>query len=244
MPRAANGTYSLPAGNPVVVDTDIESSWANTTLEDIADALTDSLSRSGEGGMTAPLEFDDGTSGAPGITWESETSTGFYRAGSNDMRVAVAGNDKARWTATAGTPMEVYDGTSWGAVHFGFSQGSFTPTFTGFSADPSTPVVYYVVYGKMVTVILDFGLGTSDDTVFQINNIPAAIQPDRTFEIILPKGVDNATAVDITSIRLQASSATWLFCKNGDNNGWTNSGFKGLDTSFAYSFTYCLDTAA
>lgn len=99
MPRAADGTYTLPAGNPVVENTDIEATWANNTLDDIADALTDSLSRSGEGGMLVPLLFADGEDSAPGIAWEEEPSTGLYRAGANDMRLAVAGVDKVRWTA-------------------------------------------------------------------------------------------------------------------------------------------------
>jgi len=44
MPRDGSGTYTLPAGNPVVTSTVITPSWANPTLSDIAAALTDSLS--------------------------------------------------------------------------------------------------------------------------------------------------------------------------------------------------------
>ena len=40
MSRNGSGTYSLPAGNPVVTATTITSTWANTTLSDIANALT------------------------------------------------------------------------------------------------------------------------------------------------------------------------------------------------------------
>lgn len=100
MPRAADGTFTLVAGNPVVVLTDIEPEWANNTLDDIADALTDSLSRSGEGGMLVPLLFDDGDSSDPGIAWEAEPATGFFRNGTNDMRLVVAGVEKVRWTAS------------------------------------------------------------------------------------------------------------------------------------------------
>lgn len=44
MPRNAAGVYSLPTGNPVIPGTIISSTWANTTLSDIATALTNSLS--------------------------------------------------------------------------------------------------------------------------------------------------------------------------------------------------------
>lgn len=54
MPRSA-GVYSLPAGNPVVTGTTITSTWANTTLADIASALTDSLPRDGSAAMTGNL---------------------------------------------------------------------------------------------------------------------------------------------------------------------------------------------
>ena len=56
MPRNSSGTYSLyTPGNPVVTSTVISSTWANNTLADLASAITDSLSRTGDGGMQAPL---------------------------------------------------------------------------------------------------------------------------------------------------------------------------------------------
>ena len=54
MPRAG-GTYSLPALNPVVEGTDIEPTWANNTLNDIAAALTASLAKDGQTVPTANL---------------------------------------------------------------------------------------------------------------------------------------------------------------------------------------------
>ena len=55
MPRNAQGLYTLPAGNPVTPGTIIESVWANTTMQDIGDALTGSLPRDGSAPMTGPL---------------------------------------------------------------------------------------------------------------------------------------------------------------------------------------------
>lgn len=100
MPRDSNGLYSLPAGNPVVTATVISSTWANTTLEDLADAMTDSLSRSGDGGMTAPLELDNGAVGAPGLTWSSETTSGLYRAGVGDFRYSISSTMHVQLTAS------------------------------------------------------------------------------------------------------------------------------------------------
>jgi hypothetical protein len=55
MPRNGSGTYSLPAGNPVVSQTPIRSVWGNTTLSDIATALTQSIARDGQTAPTGNL---------------------------------------------------------------------------------------------------------------------------------------------------------------------------------------------
>jgi hypothetical protein len=47
MPRDSGGTYTLPAGNPVIPTTTISTEWANTTLQDIAAALSASMSVDG-----------------------------------------------------------------------------------------------------------------------------------------------------------------------------------------------------
>jgi len=48
MSRNGSGTYSLPAGNPVVTGTTISSTWANNTLSDMATALTQSIAYDGQ----------------------------------------------------------------------------------------------------------------------------------------------------------------------------------------------------
>lgn len=55
MSRNGSGTYNLPAGNPVVTGNTISSSWANTTLSDIASALTGSIAADGQTTPTANL---------------------------------------------------------------------------------------------------------------------------------------------------------------------------------------------
>ena len=66
MSRASNGTYTLPDNsfNPAVEGTTIDETDANETLTDIETALTDSLSISGKGKVTAHVDFDE--NGSPG----------------------------------------------------------------------------------------------------------------------------------------------------------------------------------
>jgi hypothetical protein len=52
MARDGSGTYTLPAGNPVVTGTTVSSTWANNTFTDVASALTQSLSKDGQTTMT------------------------------------------------------------------------------------------------------------------------------------------------------------------------------------------------
>jgi hypothetical protein len=58
MSRNGTGTYNLPAGNPVVTGTVIASTWANSTLTDIASALTGSVAADGQTPMTGDLDMN------------------------------------------------------------------------------------------------------------------------------------------------------------------------------------------
>lgn len=100
MPRNSNGDYSLPAGNPVVTGTVISSSWANSTTSDIATALTGSLARNGDGGMTGQFKADAGVIGAPGISWSLETTSGWRRASAGNFRFTIGGSDVVTVTAS------------------------------------------------------------------------------------------------------------------------------------------------
>lgn len=100
MSRNSSGNYSLPAGNPVVLDTTITPDWANGTLNDLVTAITDSLSRSGNGGMLAALKLIDGALSSPGLAFASEASSGLYRAGAGDLRLVILGAVIAKLTAT------------------------------------------------------------------------------------------------------------------------------------------------
>ena len=58
MSRNGTGTYNLPAGNPVVTGTVIASTWANSTLTDIASALTGSVAADGQTPMVGDLDMN------------------------------------------------------------------------------------------------------------------------------------------------------------------------------------------
>ena len=98
MPRNTSGVYTLPAGNPVVPGTVIDAAWANGTMEDMANEITNSLSRTGAGGMLAPFRLFDGTITAPGLSFLNETNTGLYRSGSGSAWISVLGVNVAQFS--------------------------------------------------------------------------------------------------------------------------------------------------
>jgi hypothetical protein len=57
MSRNGSGTFNLTAGNPVVTATTISSTWANNTLSDIANGLTQSVSADGQTPITGALQM-------------------------------------------------------------------------------------------------------------------------------------------------------------------------------------------
>lgn len=151
MARNASGTYSLPgAVNPVVTNTQITITWANTTLSDLASEMTNSLDRQGRGAMLAALKLVDGAVGAPGLSFSGESTSGLYRAGSNDLRMAIAGVYRQLWN-TAGTQIS-------GALVQ--ANGDFS--FTGAGTADSDACRVFSVGG---TLFLQHGLG--DLTVFR-----------------------------------------------------------------------------
>lgn len=108
MSRNASGTYTLPAGNPVETGATIEADWANDTMSDMGTSMSDSLSRSGKGGMLAPMQVLDGTAPLPSFTFTNAPNTGIYRAGAGDLRTSVLGVDVMRVRAGQ---VEVWDVT-------------------------------------------------------------------------------------------------------------------------------------
>jgi len=76
MPRTPSGDYNLPPGQPVETDTIIDSSVHNDFAGDIADAMTDSLSRSGLGGMLVPFRTVSGTIPNPGFSFVANHGAG------------------------------------------------------------------------------------------------------------------------------------------------------------------------
>ena len=112
MSRNGSGTYSLPAGNPVVTGTTISSTWANSTLNDIASALTGSLAADGQTTASGNLNMGnnkitnltDGTNAQDAVTYSQLAAATGALAG-RIVQVLTqngtqASTSSGSWTAT------------------------------------------------------------------------------------------------------------------------------------------------
>lgn len=143
MSRNGSGVYSLPAGNPVVTGTTISSSWANTTLSDIATALTGSVAADGQTPMTGPLAMGSnkitglatGSASGDAVNYAqfatptftgdvTVTSVGFVKlpVGTTAERDATPADGMIRYNSTLAR-YEGYSGGAWGGLGGGATGG-------------------------------------------------------------------------------------------------------------------------
>ena len=134
MSRNGSGVYSLPAGNPVVTQTTISSSWANNTMNDLAAAMTDSVAADGQTPMTGNLDLNThkvvnlvaGTVAGDAIEYAQFTAafvnpvfggTGFMLIpkGTTAQRPASPVNGEIRYN-TDTAQFEGYQGGAWGQL--------------------------------------------------------------------------------------------------------------------------------
>ena len=147
MSRNGSGTYTLPAGNPVVTNTTISSSWANSTLTDIASALTGSIASDGQTPMTGNLDMNslkivslaNGTVSTDAINLGQLTTaftnptflgTGFMLVpkGTTAQRPASPVNGELRYN-TDTAQFEGYQGGAWGSLGGGATGGGADEVF-------------------------------------------------------------------------------------------------------------------
>lgn len=150
MPRDGSGVYTLPAGNPVVTNTLIQSSWANPTMSDIAVQLNNVVTRDGLLGPTGQFKLADGTVAAPGIAFNSEPGLGVFRPLASIMGYAagnaqIAALDASTTSATyfslynrsgVGTPAFVLANAPKGSANF--TQWAFQITGTNVALNQAT----------------------------------------------------------------------------------------------------------
>lgn len=98
MPRNGSGTFTIT--NSFSSGTTISSSQTNANNADIGAEITGSLPRDGQAGMTAQLPLSNGTVSVPALAFTSDTDSGWYRIGANEIGLSLGGSKVVDFSAT------------------------------------------------------------------------------------------------------------------------------------------------
>lgn len=181
MARNGSGTYSLPAGNPVVSATTISSTWANNTLNDIATALTGSLAADGQTPVTANLSMN-----------------GFKLTG---LAAGSGAGESVRYEQFASPP--AIGTTTPAAGKFTTLESTGVATLNSIVTTTSLAVYGTATLGTLAATTLGGTLAAAD------NQVSRAMLIDQAYKVVDKGNINNATVTfDYTGGSLQTYTAT------------------------------------
>jgi hypothetical protein len=218
MPRNVSGTYTLPLP-PVVPATVIQAAWANTTTDDIAQGITDSLDRQGRGGMIAPFRLVDGAAASPALSFSAETGTGLYRQGAGIMSVSIMGVKVGQWSSTGYTGALAGPFNLTGDVSFTgrglFADGTLALPSISFTSDPDTGI-YKSAVGELA-----FGVDATKKLVMNASSLQVSPSPTASAPSLLIFAGINAGSAGYTIDMLGSGVGTDKVIVRWLNNGYT-----------------------
>ena len=200
MARDGSGTFNLAAGNPVTTGTQITATWGNTTLADIASALTGSVAADGQTPITGPLKCAAGSVSAPSFTFSAETNTGFYKSASNVVSLAIAGSQKYILGASSVT---LAGSASITGTEFGYLTGVSSAIQTQLDAKQGLDATLTALAGTL-TAANKIPYATNTDTAGELTFNPSTALAASTSTV--PSQTVVKTAVD--ELVANCSSAT------------------------------------
>ena len=206
MSRNGSGTYTLPAGNPVVTGTTISSTWSNNTLTDIATALTGSLASDGQTTATGNLKMGnnrvtglaDGIASTDGATVSQVAAS---VAGLGTMSTQNANNVAITGGAISGTTASFTTFTASGTASFTSTGAVKVPV--GTTGQQPTPVTGMIRFNSTTSLYEGYGTsawgalgggatGGGSDQVFNLNDQTV------TTSYSIPSGKNASSAGPIT----------------------------------------------
>ena len=142
MPYNGSGTFTLPAGNPVVTGTTISSVTTNNTNNDLANGLSNAVTRNGQSPPTANLPMGGfhltglgaGTADGDSVRYEqatlktSSTGSSTLPVGTLAERDGTPAAGYVRFNTSYST-FEGYNGTAWGSIGGGATGGGSDQVF-------------------------------------------------------------------------------------------------------------------
>jgi microcystin-dependent protein len=146
MSRNGSGTYAVP--NTMVAGEVITAAGHNENYSDLGSEITNSVAADGQTTMTGPLKASSGAVGTPGITFSSDTDSGLYRIGANNIGVAVNGAKVLDVATTGLTVTGIVNGTTIKQAGFALLPVGLGPLpWTGLAA----PAGWVAAYGQALS---------------------------------------------------------------------------------------------
>ncbi len=230
MPRNGSSVYSLPAGNPVIAGTVIATTWANTTLTDIATALTNSLSTDGS---TASVSLSGKT--MSGGTFSGPAVTGVLTLTGGQIAFPAVQVPSANVNT-----LDDYE------------EGTWTPVVT-FATPGNVNIAYgtrigtYTKIGNQVTISFNISTSTFTHTTSSgamlITGLPFTSSVETCGAMIMGGANVNTATLGSPVFRIAVTTSQGTMAMSGMNNNSatfisTGSHLSGTLSDFIGSATY------
>lgn len=160
MARNGSGAYTVP--NTFTAGATITASDHNENWSDVGSEVTNSVAADGQTSMTGALKHSSGTVSAPSMTFASDTDSGLYRIGSDNIGIAVGATKIIDVASTGATIVGSIDATT-------VKQGGYRLVPAGLLAPyagASAPDGWLLCYGQAVSRTTYADLYTAISTTY------------------------------------------------------------------------------
>ena len=239
MARNGSGTYNLPAGNPVTTGTTISSTWANSTLSDMATALTGSVASDGQTTPSAnlPMGTFAHTNVGNATVRTMYASAGQVQDGGLTYLTSVSGADTI--TAVGAVGMTAYaTGQKFTFIAAGANTGAATININSLGAKAITK------NGATALAAGDIASGVAvevfyDGTQFQLlNSSVASVSSFSAGTTGLTPSTSTAGAVTLAGTLAAANGGTGLTSPGTSGNILTSNGTAWISATPATTTAY------
>lgn len=155
----------------------------------------------------------------------------FYVTSVSSSQIGVyAGSDYTVANSIISGPYYSHDATPTGFPHW----FNYSPTVTGFSANPTGTVYQFAIVGQTAIVtVSQTSPGTSNATTFTISG-PIACRAGSNAYVNAPFATNNGSAIATAVVQATSGTSTLTISKDAVGGTWTNANGKAVNFTITY----------